>query len=102
MRRALLALYSVGNIVIAVGTLTGLLEPSAAWEASGGVTGRSVGYLFFFLVAAPLFGALAVSYQRRVRPGRAAVVAGVAGAPLLLGSVLVAVPALLAAMDRMP
>jgi hypothetical protein len=36
----LLSLYSAGNLVITVGTVSGLLAPSAAWTAAGGVTPR--------------------------------------------------------------
>ena len=35
-----LALYSAGNLVLTVGTLSGALEPTAAWESAGGVTAR--------------------------------------------------------------
>jgi hypothetical protein len=38
----LLALYSAGNLFITAGTVGGLLAPSAAWTAAGGVTPRAV------------------------------------------------------------
>ena len=65
-----LALYSAGNLIITLGTVAELLEPTAAWESAGGVTIRSVAYMLFFL-------------------------AGAAGAPVLLGGLLVILPALL-------
>lgn len=98
----LLVLYSLGNVLITVGTVSGLLEPTPAWEAAGGVTGRAVSYLLFFLVAAPMFTAVAASYQRRLRPHRSAVAAGVVGAPVLLGVLLVALPAVLSASGLLP
>ena len=99
---SLLVLYSLGNIAITAATLSGLVEPSAAWEAAGGVTGRSLTYLVFFLAAAPLFTALALFYQRRLRPPRSALVVGIVGAPLLLGAVLGGAPGLLRALGLFP
>lgn len=99
---SLLVLYSLGNVMITVVTASGLTGPSEAWEAAGGVTGRTVAYLVFFLAAAPLFTVLAFSYQRRLRPRWSALVAGVIGAPLLLGTLLVAAPAVLSAMGLLP
>lgn len=99
---SLLLLYSAGNVVITVGVLTGLMEPSVAWQDAGGVTARSVAYLVFFLAAAPMFAAVAVSYQRRSRPRWTACLAGVLGAPLLLGAVLAGIPAVLTAAGWLP
>ena len=56
----LLGLYSAGNLAITVGTVSGLLAPSAAWTAAGGVTAKAIGYVLFFLGGAALFGVLAV------------------------------------------
>jgi hypothetical protein len=91
----LLGLYSAGSLVITVGTVGGLLAPSAAWTAAGGVTPRAIGYVLFFLVAAAMFGVLAVWFHRRHRLRWSSAVAGLAGAPLLLGLLLAAAPAVL-------
>jgi hypothetical protein len=91
----LLALYSAGNLVITVGTESGLLAPSAAWTAAGGVTVKAVGYVLFFLAGAALFGVLAVWFHRRHHLGWASAVVGLAGAPLLLGLLLAVAPAVL-------
>ncbi|HSK89858.1 MAG TPA: hypothetical protein VK875_00965 [Euzebyales bacterium] len=90
-----LVLYSAGNLIITFGTVTGLLEPTAAWEAAGGVTIRAVAYVLFFLAGAAMSAALAVSYHRRHRLHWTAVFAGITGPPVLLGGLLVVLPALL-------
>jgi hypothetical protein len=98
----LLGLYSAGNLVITVGTVSGLLAPSAAWTAAGGVTAKAIGYVLFFLAGAALFGVLAVWFHRRHHLGWTAAVAGLAGAPLLLGLLLAAAPALLGRWGLLP
>ena len=98
----LLALYSAGNLFITAGTVGGLLAPSAAWTAAGGVTGRAVGYVLFFLAGTALFGVLAVWFHRRHRLGWTVVAAGLAGAPLLLGLLLGVAPALLGRWGLLP
>jgi hypothetical protein len=98
----LLGLYSAGNLVIAVGTVSGLLAPSAAWTAAGGVTVKAVLYVVFFLAGAVLFGVLAVRFHRRQRLPWTAAVAGLAGAPLLLGLLLAVVPATLSRLGLLP
>ena len=90
-----LALYSAGNLVITVGTVTGLLEPTEAWKSAGGVTVRAVAYVLFFLAGAAMSATLTVSYHRRHRLRWTAVAAGITGPPVLLGGLLVVVPALL-------
>jgi hypothetical protein len=97
----LLGLYSAGNLVITVGTVTGLLAPSAAWTAAGGVTAKAVGYVLFFLVGAALFGVLAVWFHRHQLRWTSAV-AGLAGAPLLLGLLLAVAPAILGRWGLLP
>lgn len=99
---ALLGLYSAGNIAIVLGVVSGVIEPSAAWQAAGGVTLRSIVYLVFFLVPAPMFGALAVSYQRVHRFGPGPLVVGAVGAPVVLAGVLVVAPAILAGLGLLP
>jgi hypothetical protein len=98
----LLGLYSAGNLVITFGTVSGLLAPSAAWTAAGGVTPRAIGYVLFFLVGAALFGVLAVWFHRRHHLRWWAAVAGLVGAPLLLWLLLAAAPALLGSWGLLP
>jgi hypothetical protein len=98
----LLALYSAGNLFITAGTVSGLLAPSAAWTAAGGVTPRAVLYVLFFLAGAAIFGVLAVWFHRRHHLGWTSAVAGLAGAPLLLGLLLGVAPAILARWDLLP
>jgi hypothetical protein len=97
-----LGLYSAGNLVITVGTVSGLLAPSAAWTAAGGVTPKAIGYVLFFLAGAALFGVLAVWFHRRHHLRWPAAAAGLAGAPLLLGLVLAAAPAALGRLGLLP
>jgi hypothetical protein len=91
----LLSLYSAGNLVITVGTVSGLLAPSAAWTAAGDVTPKAILSVLFFLVGAALFGMLAVWFHRRHHLGWTVAVAGLVRAPLLLGLILAAAPAIL-------
>ena len=98
----LLSLYSAGNLVITVGTVSGLLAPSAAWTAAGGVTVKAVLYVLFFLVGAALFGVLAIWFHRRHHLGWTAVVAGLVAAPLLLGLLLAVAPAVLGQWGLLP
>jgi hypothetical protein len=98
----LLALYSAGNLVIAVGTVSGLLAPSAAWIAAGGVTAKAIGYVLYFLAGSVLFGVLTVWFHRRHRLRWTSAVAGLAGAPLLLGLLLAVAPAILSRAGWFP
>jgi hypothetical protein len=98
----LLALYSAGNLVITVGTVGGLLAPSAAWTAAGGVTAKATLYVLFFLTGSALFGVLAVWFHRRHHLEWTVVVAGLVGAPLLLGLVLAVAPAILGRWGLLP
>jgi uncharacterized membrane protein YeaQ/YmgE (transglycosylase-associated protein family) len=75
-----------------VGTVSGLLAPSAAWTAAGGVTAKAILYVLFFLVGAALFGVLAVWFHRRHHLEWTVVVAGLVGAPLLLALLLAVGP----------
>lgn len=97
-----LALYSAGNLLITAATVGGLVAPSAAWESAGGVTARAILYAAFFLIGAGLFGMLAVSFQHRYHPRLTAALSGILGAPLLLGSVLVVAPRILASLGLFP
>jgi len=98
----LLGLYSAGNLFITVGTVSGLLAPSAAWTAAGGVTAKAIGYVLFFLVGSALFGVLAVWFHRRHHLRWTQAVAGLAGAPLLLALLLAAAPAILGRWGLLP
>jgi hypothetical protein len=98
----LLALYSAGNLVITVGTVGGLLAPSAAWTAAGGVTPRAILYVLFFLLGTGLFGVLAVWFHRRHHLRWTSAAAGLAGAPLLLGLLLAVIPAILSRWGLLP
>ena len=98
----LLCLYSAGNLFITVGTVSGLLAPSAAWTAAGGVTAMAILYVVFFLVGSALFGALAVWFHRRHQLRWTSAVAGLAGAPLLLWLILTVAPAILSRWGLLP
>lgn len=98
----LLGLYSAGNLAITAGTVSGLLAPSAAWTAAGGVTARAILYVLFFLAGTALFGVLAVWFHRRHRLRWTSAVVGLAGAPLLLALLLGAAPALLGRWGLLP
>jgi hypothetical protein len=97
-----LALYSAGNLFITAGTESGLMAPSAAWTAAGGVTARAVLYVLFFLAGAVMFGVLAVWFHRRHHLRWTEAVAGLAGAPLLLGLLLAVAPAILGRWGLLP
>ena len=89
---ATLALYVVGSIAQAVMLPTG---------GSGGaeqVNAAEVGYVLAFLLAAAGFGTLAISYARRAGLGRRVMLIGICGGPVVLGSVLVILPAILGAL----
>ncbi|TDC51045.1 hypothetical protein E1212_12885 [Jiangella ureilytica] len=93
---ATLTVYALGSVAQAIGMAAGLTGSVDDIDLAG------IAYVMFFLLAAGGFGVLAVSYSRRHRmPARLAVL-GVLGAPLLLGLVLVVVPALLTAVGLMP
>lgn len=93
---ALLGVYSLGNVVEAIGMLTGLMG------SRDDITPAGLGYVGFFLVGAAGFGVLASSFSRRHPADRRAVVIGLLGAPLLLGLILLAIPMLLVAVGVMP
>ncbi|MCT2582197.1 hypothetical protein [Actinophytocola gossypii] len=93
---ATLAGYALGSVAEAVGMAVGLTGTVDGIDLAGIV------YVLFFLLVAAGFGVLAVSYSRRHGTRRRLAVLGVLGGPVLLGLVLVAVPALLAAVGLMP
>ena len=58
----------------------------------------AVGYVLALLLAATAFGTLATSYARRAGLGARVMLIGICGAPVVLGSVLVILPAILRAV----
>jgi hypothetical protein len=97
-----LGVYSAGNLVITVGTVSGLLAPSAAWTAAGGVTAKAILYVLFFLAGSALFGVLALWFHRLHHLRWTSAAAGLAGAPLLLGLILAVAPAILGQWGLLP
>jgi hypothetical protein len=89
---ATLAVYVVGSITQAVVMLLGVAGDAEQVDAS------AVGYVLAFLLAATGFGILATSYARRAGLGARVLLIGVCGAPVVLGSVLVILPAILRAV----
>jgi hypothetical protein len=89
---ATLAVYVVGSITQAVVMLAGVAGDAEEVDA------LSVGYVLAFLLAATGFGILATSYARRAGLGARVMLIGVCGAPVVLGSVLVILPAILRAV----
>lgn len=93
---ATLGVYVLGSIAEAAGMGLGLIGDAAQIDT------RSVAYVVFLLVAAVGYGALATSYSRRHPHGKGLIILGVLGAPALLGLLLLAIPALLAARRLLP
>ena len=89
----LLALYSAGNAA----ELGHLLV-----TAPEQITVRSLAYVVFFAAGAVGYGVLAVSHFRRAGRNRRSAVLGVLGAPVLLGLLLGAAPAVLSAAGLLP
>ncbi|MEU9508548.1 hypothetical protein AB0D32_20000 [Micromonospora sp. NPDC048170] len=93
---AMLGVYAVGSVAQAVGMVSGLAGTADQIDITG------VGYVLFFLVLATGYGALTISYSRRFGLRKGVAVLGVLGAPVVLGVILLAIPALLAAFGLMP
>jgi hypothetical protein len=89
---ATLTVYVVGSITQAVVMLTGVAGAAEQVDAS------AVGYVLAFLLGATGFGILATSYARRAGLGARVMLIGVCGAPVVLGGVLVVLPAILRAV----
>jgi hypothetical protein len=89
---ATLTVYVAGSIIQAFVMLAGI-----AGDADQVHTG-SVAYVLAFLLAAAGFGILATSHARRAGLGTRFKVIGACGAPLVLGSVFVILPAILKAV----
>jgi hypothetical protein len=79
---ATLAMYVVGSIAQAVVMLLSVAGDAEQVDAS------AVGYVVAILLAATGFGILATSYARRAGLGARVMLIGVCGAPVVLGSVL--------------
>lgn len=88
---ATLTVYVVGSITQAFVMLAGIAGDADQIDAG------SVAYLLAFMLAAAGFGILATSHARRAGLGTRIKVIGACGAPLVLGSVLVILPAILRA-----
>jgi hypothetical protein len=107
-RPRLLAPRVVGTLLWAAFATTGVYGLGSAVQSTlvlAGLVGdadqidfASVSYVLLFLVAAVGFGILAISYARRTRLGKREMLLGAVGAPLVLGGVLVLLPAILTAM----
>lgn len=86
---ATIGVYVMGSLVQIIYMLTGTLG------GTDRLTLESLGYVLAFSAAGIGFGILAISYGRRTGLRTAAVVLGILGAPVMLGSILVFLPALL-------
>ena len=89
---ATVTVYVVGSITQAFVMLAGI-----AGDADD-VDAKSVAYVLAFILAAAGFGILAVSHARRAALSASVKVVGACGAPVLLGGVLVILPAILEAV----
>ncbi|NKY33091.1 hypothetical protein HGA13_08415 [Nocardia speluncae] len=82
-------IYVVGSLTQAAVMLTGVAGDAEHLDLASG------GYVFAFLLASAGFGILALSYARRAGLGKREVLLGICGGPLVLGSTLFILPALL-------
>jgi hypothetical protein len=104
----LLAPRVVGTLLWAAFVTTGVYVAGSVSQAVLMLTGTagnadeinfaSVSYVLLFMIAAAGFGILAVSYARRAGLGKREMLLGAVGAPVVLGGVLVVLPAILTAM----
>ena len=88
--------YVLGSVVQAVAMVAGLAGDANDLDFA------AVVYVVLFAVAATGFGILATSYARRAGLGKREMLLGAVGAPVVLGGVLVALPAILAAVGLLP
>lgn len=89
-------IYVLGSVSQAALMLTGLAGDADKIDFA------SVAYVLLFILAAAGFGILAVSYARRAGLGKREKVLGTVGAPVVLGGVLVVLPAILTASGLLP
>jgi hypothetical protein len=90
-----LGVYSLGNIVQVVGLVA---DPAS----SGQVDFAGIVYVVGFLLAGAGFVVVAISHTRRSGLGVGPAILGAVGGVILLGVILVALPALLTALGIMP
>ena len=93
---ALLALYSVGNLVQLVGMLAGLMG------SRHDITALGLAYVAFFILGAIGYGVLAVSLSRRYAITTPTAVVGALGAPVFLAVLLIGMPLLLGHLGLLP
>lgn len=89
---ATVTVYAVGSIAEAFVILAGIAGDADQVDA------KSVAYVVAFLLVATGFGILAISHARRAALGTSVKVIGACGAPVVLGGVLVILPAILRAV----
>jgi hypothetical protein len=89
---ATLTVYVAGSIIQAFVMLAGIAGDADQVDAG------SVAYVLAFVLAATGFGILATTHARRAGLGTRVKVVGACGAPLVLASVLVILPAILRAL----
>lgn len=90
------SVYVLGSLVQATLMVTGVSGDADALDVA------AVAYVLLFLAAAAGFGILAFSYAGRAGLGKREMLLGAVGAPVLLGGLLVALPALLVALGLFP
>lgn len=93
---ATLAVYSLGNVAEMLAIMSGLTGSPDM------VNPKTLAYVLFFLVFAAPAGVLAISFTRRYALPRRYVLLGALGAPVILGGLLLGLPALLAALGLFP
>lgn len=93
---ATLAVYSLGNVAETIGILAGLTG------GPGMINPKTLAYVAFFLVFAAPSGVLAVSFTRRYALPKRYILLGTLGAPVVLSGLLIALPAVLAALGLFP
>jgi hypothetical protein len=89
---ATVTVYVIGSLTQAFVMLAGIVGDADDVDV------WSVAYVLSFLLAATGFGILAISHARRAELSTRVKVIGACGAPVLLGSVLVILPAILRAV----
>ena len=89
---ATVTVYVAGSLAQAAAMLTGVAGDAERLDLA------SAGYVVAFVLAAFGFGILASSYATRASLGKRELLLGVCAAPLVLGSVLVVLPAFLRAV----
>lgn len=93
---ALLGMYSVGNVAIAVRLALGSTDSREQISAGG------IAYVVFFLAGAAGYGVLALSFSRRSRSPHRYAMWGIVAAPLVLAALLLGAPAVLTAIGLAP